>query len=192
MSVCRRHWPSCITGLIIGIAVLGAPRAAAQAPVHRLSAGLELQGYPAGVIVAGRASLAISAADAIAVYLGYNATDRGDFGEHDDEEGGGPGFGAALRHSFGAAGGGWHIGARTDLWFLDIDWSDASGTRVGMTEVTVLQPTARAGYAWLLFGERLLLDATVALGAEINIQTQGEDVGEGVILLGGFGLSYRF
>ena len=84
------------------------------------------------------------------------------------------------------------IGARTDLWFLDIDWSDAGGTRVGMTEVTVLQPTARAGYAWLLSGDRLRLNATLALGAEINIQTRGEDVGEGVILLGGFGLSYRF
>jgi hypothetical protein len=178
--------------LIVGIVVMSPPRAAAQTQGDRLSAGLELQGYPAGVIVAGRASLAISAADAIVVYLGYNVTDRGDFGEHDDEEGSGAGFGAAVRHSFGAAGGGWHIGARTDLWFLDIDWSDAGGTRVGMTEVTVLQPTARAGYAWLLFGERLLLDATVALGAEINIQTQGEDVGEGVILLGGFGLSYRF
>jgi hypothetical protein len=178
--------------LIIGIAVMSPPRAAAQAPVHRLSAGLELQGYPAGVIVAASASIAISAADAIVVYLGNNVTDRGDFLEHDDEEGGGAGFGAAVRHSFSGAGGGWHIGARTDLWFLDIDWSDAGGSRVGMTEVTVLQPTARAGHAWLLFGERLRLDATVALGAEINIQTQGENVGEGVILLGGFGLSYRF
>ena len=56
----------------------------------------------------------------------------------------------------------------------------------------MLQPTARAGYAWLLSGKRLRLDATAALGAEINIQTQGEDVGEGVILLGGIGLSYRF
>ena len=192
MSDCRRHWASCITSLIVGFAVLSPPRVAAQAPVHRLAGGLELQGYPAGAIVAGHASLAISAADAIVVYLGYNVTDRGDFGEHDDEDGGGAGFGAAVRHSFGAAGGGWHIGARADLWFLDIDWRDAGGTRVGMTEVTVLQPTARAGYAWLLSGERLRLDATLALGAEINMQTQGEDVGEGVILLGGLGLSYRF
>ena len=192
MSNCRRQWPSCITSLIIGIAAMNPSGAEAQAPVSRLSAGLELQGYPAGVIVAGRASLAISATDAIILYLGYNATDRGDFGEHDDEEGGGAGLGAAVRHSFGAAGGGWHIGARADLWFLDIDWRDGGGPRVGMTEVTVLQPTARAGYAWLLSGGRLRLDATAALGAEINIQTRGEDVGEGVIVLGGIGLSYRF
>jgi hypothetical protein len=177
---------------MIGAALIHPPRASAQASRSPLSVGLELQGYPAGVIVAGHASLALSAADAIAVYLGYNVTDRGDFGEHDDEEGGGVGVGAAIRHSFGADGAGWHIGARTDLWFLDIDWSDAGGARVGMTEVTVLQPTARAGYAWLLSGKRLRLDATVALGAEINIRTRGEDVGEGVILLGGIGLSYRF
>ena len=192
MSGCLGKWPFWITCLMIGIAVMNPPRAEAQSPMSRLSAGLEVQGYPAGVILAGQASLALSAADAVALYVGYNATDRGDFGQHDDEEGGGAGLGAAIRHSFGAGGGGWHMGARTDLWFLDIDWSDAGGARVGMTAVTVLQPTARAGYAWLLFGQRLRLDATLALGAEINIQTQGEDVGEGVIALGGVGLSYRF
>ena len=192
MSNCRRQWPSCIISVVIGIVAMNPPGAEAQAPVNRFSAGLELQGYPAGVIVAGRASLEVSAADAVLLYVGYNTTDRGDFGEHDDEEGGGAGFGAAVRHSFGAGDGGWHIGARADLWFLDIDWRDGGGPRVGRTEVTVLQPTARAGYAWLLSGKRLRLDATAALGAEINIQTQGEDVGEGVIVLGGIGLSYRF
>ena len=38
---------------------------------------------------------------------------------------------------------------------------------------------------------RFVLEATVALGVEINIDTQGEAVGEGAILLGGLAIAYR-
>ena len=50
----------------------------------------------------------------------------------------------------------------------------------GETDIWVLQPTVRAGY-------RLMstLDLSASLGAEINVSTDGEPVGEGAILLVG-------
>ena len=77
------------------------------------------------------------------------------------------------------------------MWFLQIDWRDDVGNRSGTTDITVLQPTAQGGYRWL-FGDNLTFAATAALGAEINIRTDGEAVGEGAILLIGLELGYRF
>jgi hypothetical protein len=34
------------------------------------------------------------------------------------------------------------------------------------------------------------VEAALSLGAEINVRTHGEDVGEGAILLGGLGVSF--
>jgi len=41
-------------------------------------------------------------------------------------------------------------------------------------------------------GSDWILDLTASLGAEINVDTDGEPVGEGAILLLGVGTEYRF
>jgi len=168
-----------------------APLATAMPGERRWRWGGEIQVYPAGVIGAGRASVALSQRERLLFYVGYNLTDRGDFGEHDDEEGGGPGFGLAWRRYFsGVDRDGWYAGARADLWFLEIDWRDDEPARSGRTDVLVLQPTAVGGRAWVW--DDLVLDLGLALGAEVNLDTDGEDVGEGAILLGGLGFEYAF
>ena len=127
-------------------------------------------------------------------WAGYNLTRRGDWGEHDDERGGG--FGGGIEAAYFPAGrsGGWFAGARAALWRMDIDWRDHPLTplgpeRVGQTSIIVLQPTARAGYRFLN-GGRFLLDAEAALGAEFNVHTDGDDVGQGVIGLVGLRLAF--
>ena len=166
-------------------------RAEAQQATRPHAVGVTVQAYPAGLIVAGRASLPIRTRSILTAHAAYNSTDRRDFGEHDNEEGGGPGFGVAFRRYLSARYEGWHLGVRTDLWFLEIDWEDDTPPRSGTTDITVLQPTAQAGYAWTVANGRLVLEAIVALGVEINIDTQGEAVGEGAILLGGLSVAYR-
>lgn len=158
----------------------------------RFSANIEVQAYPAGLISVFAVSRAFGGNETLSLYAGYNLTDRQDFGEHENEEGGGPGFGIGWRHYFTPQHDSWHVGVRADFWFLDIDWQDGDGSRQGTTAITVLQPTVQAGYTWLLGSRRWLLSTTVAVGAEINVRTKGEAVGEGAILLGGVGLAYRF
>lgn len=53
--------------------------------------------------------------------------------------------------------------------------------------MSVLQATFDAGYRW----DRgsVLIDVTASLGAEINFDTVGEDVGEGAIFLLGVTLT---
>ncbi len=153
--------------------------------VFDMAAGFEVQAYPAGVIYGAHGQIAIDTAEVLTVRAAVNDTDRQDFGEFDDEQGEGIGGGVGYRRYLGGFYDGWMWGARVDLWDLEIDWREDGGA-TGTTDVLVLQPTVEAGYTWWLDELRTWrLTLSAAVGAEINIDTDGEDVGEGAIgLLG--------
>jgi hypothetical protein len=168
----------------------------AAAPARPWAYGVELQGYPAGGIAMAQAWRR-AGPGALHLRAGANVTERSDFGEHDDESGAGAGLGVGYRQRLGpqprSGSGGWSVGARLDLWRLKIDWRDdpspaAPSGRAGDTDIWVLQPALEAGYAWTLGRDRLEL--MLGVGAEINVATSGEDVGEGAIGL--IGLTYLF
>lgn len=160
----------------------------AGAQIPAVSPIVEAQVYPAGGILVGGARLG-----PLDVHAGWNLTRRGDFGEHDNERGGGPGLGASVWRR-GIAG--LRAGLRLDVWYLDIDWWDrvpggitgpqVASRRSGSTQITVVQPTLRLRFD--LPGAPLGL--TAAVGAEFNVTTDGEDVGDGVIGL--VGLRWAF
>lgn len=110
--------------------------------------GLGFQAYPAGVIGVGQVIIPTSEHVSVRLLAGYNATDRRDFGEHDDETGGGPGLALELDRYFARDKRGFFVGARADIWFLDIDWENEriDGGETGETSVTVFQPTGVVGY----------------------------------------------
>jgi hypothetical protein len=185
------------TTLIFWVALAWVPGSVAgQGASARSALGVEAQAYLAGFNAAARFSYGLGPRDAVFVYAGYNATDRRDWGEHFNEEGGGPGGGLAWRHYVRDGRSDLHFGLRADLWFLEIDWSDwppADSRSVrGATDVVVFQPTAQGGYTLLLGDSGFQVEGTVALGAEVNIRTKGEAVGQGAILLAGVGFAYRF
>ncbi len=153
--------------------------------------GFTVQAYPAGVNATLHGAIPLGIRDVVRAYTGLNLTDRRDWGAHESERGGGPGAGVAWRHYFGTGHGGFHVGPRVDVWLLAIDWEDDGGTRAGSTSLVVVQPTAQAGYTWRLGGGRYALAATAAFGAEVNVITDGEDVGQGAILLVGVSFSRR-
>lgn len=108
-----------------------------------------------------------------------------DAGKHQNESGDGYGIGIEARRFHATTRSAWFSGARVELFKLDIDWKDP-GHRSGNTDITVLQPTGRLGYRFAKAG----LELSGNLGAEINLRTKGEQVGEGAIVLAG--LAYRF
>jgi hypothetical protein len=155
--------------------------------------GFEFQRYPAGFNATYRAEWIQGERTALQGLLGYNFTDRHDWGRHDDESGGGPGVGVAVQRWLEPSRSGWYYGARMDIWSLSIEWFDqASGDgtmdRSGDTGVIVFQPSARAGYSFGWLGWRLDLGA--AFGAEINVASDDEKVGQGAIALVGFGIRF--
>ena len=171
--------------------LLAGQSATAQETPMRFSISAEVEAYPAGFIGNIQLTRFSSRSHALTFHAGFNATDRRDWGEHDDETGQGAGIGLSWRYYFKEAPGGLHAGVRSDLWFLSIDWQQNAGT-MGVTDITVLQPTAQLGYTYQPLQSRWIFDATVSLGAEINVKTAGEPVGEGAILLLGMSAGYRF
>ncbi|QDV07324.1 hypothetical protein Poly30_28470 [Planctomycetes bacterium Poly30] len=179
----------CLAPAALLLALALSACASTSEPTGPLQTGVEIQAYPAGIIPALHFRKTVSDRDVITARLGTNITDRRDWGEHDDESGsgfgGGLGWRRSLNHPSPLTESGFHYGARLDLWNLNIDWKDPG--RSGSTDILVLQPSAEFGYGWThpSLGR---FETTLGLGVEINVDTDGEDVGEGPILL--FGLTW--
>lgn len=154
------------------------------------SVGLGVQLYPAGTMINLKSNWKVSPREILTGKLGYNFARRQDFGKHDNEEGGGPGFTLAYKRYFKTALSGWFIEGRAAMWFLDIDWRDNTPLRSGNTDITVFQPTAGLGYDFLM-GDAMKLGLIAAFGYEVNLATNGEPVGEGGISLLGISLVYK-
>lgn len=164
------------------------------------SVSIENQAYPAGIIPGIRFDLDLTTNSYLTSRIGYNVTDRKDYGKNDNEEGGGPGFSLGYsRTDFLTQN--LSLDVRADLWFLDIDWEDTQticGTVPpcfesnieGSTEITVLQPTFGIGY-YIYLGENFFIKPSLSFGYEINIKTDGRKVGEGAILLGGLNFGFK-
>lgn len=166
-------------------------------PVYsQTSLGLEVQAYPAGIVPGLSFDLGISDQLNLTSRIGYNFTDRRDWGEHDNEEGGGPGFSLGLeRNEFITEN--LSLQLRSDLWFMEIDWED---TRTicsfvgcsevdleGSSDIMVLQPTIGLTYDLPIF-KKFTLSPSLSFGWEINVKTKGQDAGQGAIFLVGFEL----
>ncbi len=154
------------------------------------SLGFDLQIYPAGTIFNIKSAWAVSAKDELIGKLGYNIAQRENFGEHDSEEGNGPGFTVAYKRYLRTGFKGWYAEGRVGMWFLDIDWRDDTPIARGNTDISVLQPTLGIGYDFPLNKKRLKLGLLLAFGYEVNIVTSGEEVGQGGISLLGFSFTY--
>lgn len=161
----------------------------------RLSLGIEFQAYPAGQMYGLRGEYFINKKSELNLRIGYNRAFRYDFsGLNDNEQGGGWGFTPGYRHHFtkGLARN-FFVGARCDFWWLSIDWIDEDNIpRTGNTQITVVQPTIELGYT-LRFGinNGWRLTPAIAFGQEINVVTNGDEVGQGGISLVGVSFSRR-
>ncbi|HRW74753.1 MAG: hypothetical protein H6568_00445 [Lewinellaceae bacterium] len=155
---------------------------------HQL--GVEIQVYPTGLISSLNYACLWTKGNSFEARIGYNLVDHRDLGVQDDEKGGG--FGASLGYAH-PVWKGLRLGVRTDIWWNEIDWKMAPGTPLevtGTTQVTVLQPTATLDYP--IRKGNWQFTPRIAFGAEINVRTDGEEVGQGAILLVGIGFSRFF
>ena len=156
--------------------------------------GIENQLYPAGDIVYIRTMRPINKRSGLMLKLGYDFARRQNFGKHDKENGGGPGFALGYRYYIKKELEGFFLAARAGLWVMKIDWEDNRNSIIasGKTNITVLQPTAAAGYQYVTQSGHWAFEAGAAFGIEWNIATKGEEVGQGGISLFFVGVSRRF
>ena len=153
---------------------------------------VELRLYPTGQIVGLGWRQMLAPQDRLSAAVLYNRVRRGNNGRHDDERGDGLGAGLGWDHFLAGGQGvglGWSLGARADAFALRIDYRDA--TAAGRSRVTVLQPTATAGYSFAGFDSGWRIGLSAGLGTEINVSTAGTKVGQGAIALLGLSVSLR-
>jgi len=153
----------------------------------------EFQAYPTGLIPGLRFEKPFNEKNAVHLRLGYNWIRHGSLGVHDDERGDGFGFSVGYKRYLKPEYRSWYLGIKNDFWFNELDWEDldAFGSVTGTTRITVVQPTLEAGYLFLLKND-WIFSPSIAFGFEVNVRTQGAEVGEGAILLLGFNLGRRF
>lgn len=144
--------------------------------------GISVQAYPAGIIPTVNLEHYVSEKSSLLFRLGYNIVDRQDFSDENETETGG-GFGGSIgyRRHFPLNKGKIVAGFHTDIWNLDIDWTDTiSGTPTsGTTNTIVIQPWLEAGYFFPIKTSELGI--TASFGREINAVTNGEPVEQGFI-----------
>ncbi len=165
-------------------------------PVHTqiTDVTLELQAYPTGIIPGVRIERGFSGQHAVHLRLGYQFIDHRDLGVQDDEKGQGLGFSLGYKRYFRPEFRGWFLGAKSDIWWNQIDWTQRPGTITevkGTADIVVLQPTLEGGYNFLL-GNNWVLSPSVAFGWELNVVTNGREVGQGSIILAGILIGKRF
>lgn len=155
--------------------------------------GPEYNYYPAGHIVGVQLETPFkTTVHSFNARIAYNMSDRKDFsGLNDNEKGGG--FGASLGYRYYPLKhcSGLYTGFRADIWNMKIQWIDNSEQlKEGSTKIVVFQPTFELGYLFQI-GEMWDLGTAFVNGFEINIRTEGEEVGQGWITLWQIRLSRR-
>lgn len=150
--------------------------------------GAEFQWYPAGTITGLHIAVNAKLHHSVQLRLGYNKANRKDWGENDNEKGSGWGGGAGYRYHFKPFPHKFFLGARVDFWSMKIDWKE--GTQTGTTKTTTLQPLFEVGYTFFV-NDQAFLTPSISNGAEINIKTNGQKVGQGFVTLIGVSAGVR-
>jgi len=166
--------------LVLVVLLLGSNAITAQdaGDSKEVRLGVSAQVYPAGFIPTVTLEPFLSEDWSLFFRAGANITDRQDFSDFNDtEEGSGFGGSAGVRKHIPLRKGKIVAGFITDLWGLEIDWTDADAAPMaGTTNILVLQPYLEAGYFLPFKNSSSQLGATIGFGREINIKTTGEEV----------------
>ena len=114
--------------------------------------------------------------------MGGNFTDRQDFSDYNDhEEGSGFGGTFGYRKHFPQKSGDFIVGLNADIWNMWIQWYNDYGfaTTYGTSYTLVLQPWIEAGYLFRFSHSPIQIGLSGGFGREINVITEGEEVGHG-------------
>ncbi|MEM9819522.1 MAG: DUF3575 domain-containing protein [Bacteroidota bacterium] len=158
-----------------------------------LDFSFEFQAYPTGLIPGLRIEKPFHEKNAVHLRLGYNWIRHGSLGVQDDERGDGFGFSLGYKRYLKSSFRSWYLGLKNDIWFNELDWETEvqNATMRGTSKIIVVQPTLEAGHLFLL-KNNWIFTPSIAFGFEINVKTEGAEMGQGAILLLGFHFGRRF
>jgi hypothetical protein len=149
----------------------------------RIDFGLEVQGYPAGIIPTVTSNIFLVDQLALRIRAGGNFANRRNWSPYNDNETA-KGFGGSvgLVTYYPYRIGHFTAGVTFDFWNMWTNWKDNLNTSAptqGETYTLVFQPWADIGYLFNKRNSRINYGLTFGFGKEINVVTRGERVGEG-------------
>lgn len=150
--------------------------------------GGSFEWYPSGTVYGLHAAFNSRQHHSIHFKLGYNKTNRKDDGENDNEKGNGLGGTLGYRYYFKPFPHKFFIGARSDIWRMSIDWTKEMQS--GTTNTWTVVPAFEIGYTFFI-NDQAFLTPSISNGAEINLKTDGQKVGQGFITLIGISAGVR-
>ena len=146
--------------------------------------GGEFQWYPSGKIASLHVAFNAIMHHSVIVRLGYNQINR----DNNIEKGSAWGGGIGYRYHFRLLPHKFFVGARAGLWRTKIDWAQSLET--GETTTWTIQPTFEIGYTFI-FKDWAFITPSISSGVDINLKTEGENVGQGFITLIGVSAGFR-
>ncbi|WP_293890147.1 hypothetical protein [Flavobacterium sp.] len=153
--------------------------------------GLEIQKYPVGTITVITYNYFFKETWAMRFRVGGNFANRKDeSGFNDDEKANGFGGSFGINKYVRSGNGNFIFGANVDVWNMWTKWIDYSEIpQNGKTYTLVIQPWINAGYLYN-FSKKFNAGIYLGFGREINVITDGENVGQG--LMGSLTLSGNY
>lgn len=169
--------------LMIMLLTSSAKNIFAQTVLPQKNIGVNLQWYPAGFIVSMHFEKFYNPQTALSFRIGGNFANRKDFSPYNEnEKGNGLGAGIGYNRYFNFKKGKILLGADTDVWNMWIHWRNNIGQpneTNGTTYTLVLQPWIEAGYFYPVGKSPVQIGITTGFGREINVITNGKEVGQG-------------
>ena len=150
--------------------------------------GAQFQWYPSGTITSLHAAFNSKMHHSVLVQFGYNKSNRKDKGEKEIETGSGWGGALGYRYYFKPFPHKLFIGAKADIYKMEINWAD--GILTGQSRTWTVQPVLEIGYT-LVINDQGFITPFIANGAQINVKTEGDKVGQGFVTLVGISAGFR-
>lgn len=158
---------------------------------NTIDAGAEYQWYPDGMILNLQLAINAKIHHSVQLRAGYNKAGLKKTSIHDSEEGHGWGGSIGYRYYFNALPRRFYIGARADLWKMNIHWSIP--VTESTSKLTVLQPGVEAGYTFLI-NDLFFITPYFTAGTQLTLNTKGDKVsyGDGFCPMAGISAGWRF
>ena len=150
--------------------------------------GAEVNHYSGGNIFNLHLAFNSKIHSSFVIRAGYNMVNESYSDSYQKENGGGFIAGLGYRYYFRYKPHGFFIGARADVWNMDIDWT--KNLLTGNTKSTFFVPAFETGYM-LVANDWFFFTPSISIGTKINVKSGTESLKDGLLISYGFSAGFK-
>ena len=159
-----------------------------EAGYNTTDVGAEFNHYSGGNIFNLHVAFNAKIHGSLVLRAGYNMVTENYSGSYQNEKGGGFMGGLGYRYYFRYKPYGFFIGARADIWNMDIDWT--KNLVVGNTKSTFFIPAFETGYM-VVARDWFFFTPSVSVGSRINLKSDVVSLKDGLVVLYGVSAGFK-